>query len=533
MKSGLLGTTLVVSSLALASAQQAGEQRPVFRATTRLVQVSVVVKDGRGQPVPGLTAADFELRENGTPQTVSHFAVHAEGGETRATANANTVGPTFTNVLEGRVGTGATILLFDQLNTPFGDQGHAIKHIIRFLEQLEPTARVGFYILEANGIRVVQDFSRDVSGLLALLKSFRAKTSLQTEMAQSPAPGVQGGGGGDAEHQIYSALAAAGDASILAHARQSQQTTTVEALEALAQRLAGVQGRKNVVWVTSSIPLALRDAGMSKDPNVFRASHVLSTANIAIYPVDARGLVGAFATGPAGQNSFVTLGTVSGSFATATTIAEQTGGRAFRNTNDLATAMKSAADDAVVTYELGYYPSDENWDRRFRQIDVKVTRRGVTVRHRSGYFGVEPRPSGRSTAAGALLAALGWPLELTAVGVTVDAARAAQANQVTLTVRVDPATLTLVQDGGKSTGALELVIAHVTTGGALLGSVHTTLPLDLTPELRRQFAADGVRITRTITLADDARQVIVGVRDVRSGAMGTVRMDAARLRALR
>ena len=531
MQRALLGALLCASAAVVVSAPRPAEQRPVFRASTRLVQVSVVVQDGRGQAVPGLTAADFEIRENGKIQAVSHFALHASAPPRRAEATSAGPGatPVFTNVLEGRVGTGATILLFDQLNTPFADQGHAIKHIVRFLERLQPTDRIGFYILEAGGVRVVQDFSRDVSGLLALLKRFRANVSQETLMAESRAPGVQGGGGGDVEHQIYSALAASGEAAIKAHARQSQQTTTVEALEALALRLAGVQGRKNVVWVTSGIPLALRDAGMSKDPNVYRASLILSTANISIYPVDARGLIGAMTTGPAGQVSFVSgdMG-----FGTASIIAEQTGGRSFRNTNDLATAMKSAAEDANVTYELGYYPTDENWDRRFRRISVKVARKDVSVRHRSGYFGHAPRTNDRSTDAGALLTAIGRPLELTAVGVTVDVARAERPNQVALTVRVDPATLTLVQEGDISRGAIELVIAHVTTGNALLGSVHTTLPLDLTPDQRRQFAEEGLRLTRTVTLADDARQLIVGVRDVRSGAMGTVRIDAARLRTL-
>ena len=222
----------------------------------------------------------------------------------------------------------------------------------------------------------------------------------------------------------------------------------------------------------------------------------------------------------------MTLGHVASSFATASIIAEQTGGRAFRNTNDLATAMHAAAEDANLTYELGYYPTDEKWDRRFRSISVKVARRGVDVRHRTGYFGLAPRASGTSLADGALLAAVGQPLELTALGITVDVAPGTQPNQLTLSVRVDPGGLTLEPDGDVAKGTLELVIAHVTTGNALLGSVHTTVPLALTADRRR----DSVRITRTVTLADDARQLIVGVRDGPSGAMGTVRMDAARLR---
>jgi len=75
------------------------------------------------------------------------------------------------------------------------------------------------------------------------------------------------------------------------------------------------------------------------------------------------------------------------------------------------------------------------------------------------------------------------------------------------------------------------VVAHTTIGHALLGSVHTTVPLDLPPVQRPPVEHDGFQIIRTVTLAEDARQLIVGVRDVRSWAIGTRAYRWARLRS--
>jgi VWFA-related protein len=116
-----------------------------------------------------------------------------------------------------------------------------------------------------------------------------------------------------------------------------------------------------------------------------RATRALNNAQVALYSVDARGLIGAF-TYDRGRARVVTLSMVYDNLDILTITADETGGRAFYNTNDLARSLHRALDDAGHTYVLGYYPSHGRWDGRYRQIRVRVTRPGVEVRHRRGYF---------------------------------------------------------------------------------------------------------------------------------------------------
>ena len=104
-----------------------------------------------------------------------------------------------------------------------------------------------------------------------------------------------------------------------------------------------------------------------------RAARALNDSDVAIYPVDARGLIGAFATSAsARQQEFTTLDTIMPNVETSKFIADHTGGPAFYNTNDLGSAIRRAAEDSTLTYVLGYRPSNTSWDGRFRAIKVSV-----------------------------------------------------------------------------------------------------------------------------------------------------------------
>lgn len=118
-------------------------------------------------------------------------------------------------------------------------------------------------------------------------------------------------------------------------------------------------------------------------PRLYRATRALSHADVSIYPVDARGLIGGL-SGPAGRPTLTTMTQLAPSFDTSSL--EQTERRVFRNTNDLRAAMQRAVADAELTYVLGYYPQDDRFDGCFRKIEVKVHKDDVLVRHRRGYY---------------------------------------------------------------------------------------------------------------------------------------------------
>jgi VWFA-related protein len=175
------------------------------------------------------------------------------------------------------------------------------------------------------------------------------------------------------------------------------------ALMALSAHVAGIPGRKNLVWLTSNLALSAE--------SVARA---LTSSDIAIYPVDARGLLpiaisnsdidssGAAMEAPPRGTPPSRPGNLSsgGSWDPMTVsntmqvLAEQTGGRASANSNDLETAIKSAIDDGAVTYTLGFYLDADSLDGKFHELKVHVKQHGLEVRTQRGYFALKAAASG-------------------------------------------------------------------------------------------------------------------------------------------
>ena len=120
---------------------------PTFKSSTRLIQVSVVVQDGRRRPVPDLKAEDFEITEDGKPQPVSVFSVRGQSPSEAATEASGV----FTNRLQSPTGGGAVAIVFDRLNTDFTEQTQARAHIIKYLGQVRPDVEAEQHLLELRG----------------------------------------------------------------------------------------------------------------------------------------------------------------------------------------------------------------------------------------------------------------------------------------------------------------------------------------------------------------------------------------------
>ena len=518
----------VCAAVSAGSAQNSppANQPPIFRADTGLVRVSVVVQDRNGRPVTGLTAADFELFDHRQPQKVALFSVEGSAAPARASVQENV----FTNGIDGPASAGVTVLLFDRLNTLQEHQTIARNHIFQYLKQLRPEDRVGFYVLEADEVLVLHDFTRDAESLIKAVERVDTRTSVP--LAGSQAQLVRGLEAGlrDFDTEIEGWVARA-EEHIQGFFTDRRVKATTGAMEGIAAHLAGVRGRKNVIWISSGFPILFNDGIMLRNssPELYRATRALNDADIAFYPVDARGLMGVFSTPPgARQQEFSTLDDLMSNVETSQVIAEKTGGRAYFNTNDLGGAIQRAAEDSRLTYVLGYVPSHGQWDGRFREIKVRVRRADVTVRHRSGYYAVRPQaPS--ADRQNAIVAALDSPLDATGIGVSVRLDKAASPVDVMLTIRVDPAGVVLQPEAGMWTGEVDVAIAQTLPDGRLVRTTDTTVPLRLADSARQQLLSEGLTLTRTLTVRPDADQVKVAVRNG-AGAIGTVTIPASRLR---
>src|SRR5260370_18415697 len=170
--------------IACALAQDA--QSPTIKVTTRLVQVSVVVHDKKGQPVPDVTKGDYALIDRGKEQTISVLKLES----TNQVVPRLSLPPNiFTNRLasRGETPTSLTVVLFDGLNTKWQDQVQAKRHLIKFLQEVEVQDRFALYVL-GRDVAVLHDFTNDPDHLLEVLASLPGRLSAEPESAEPAEP---------------------------------------------------------------------------------------------------------------------------------------------------------------------------------------------------------------------------------------------------------------------------------------------------------------------------------------------------------
>ena len=388
---------------------------PVVKVTTRLVLVDVVVTDGRGRPVTDLKQADFEVKENGKAQKVVAFAFQPPPPPVagKPLYKPFTLAPgVFTNLrnLNGEVGP-PTILLIDGLNTPFKDQPYMRQQLVKYLEHLEPGRNIAIYTLGTR-LRMIQDFTTDPDLLHEAIKKITLQSSMFNQDQQDLSdefPGLDPDSSDQSVAQMAQRMQEF-ESEQQAYQRDIQVRITLDAMKELAHNIAGYPGRKNLVWLSGSFPLTIFPDETSSNPfNVARqygddlrnTATVFANEQIAVYPVDARGLVGSFMpdasqrgaslAGPRGgmrgmQQMQRASAQLTASHDAMNELAGQTGGRAFYNRNDIDHAMALSVAEGSTYYTLAYYPEDKANDGKFRKIEVKLDRKGLQARYRKGYF---------------------------------------------------------------------------------------------------------------------------------------------------
>ena len=228
-------------------------------------------------------------------------------------------------------------------------------------------------------------------------------------------------------------------------------------IEFIANHLASLPGRKNLIWVSGGFPLTMGFNSVREmhDPTreqrtfgdeITRTVKAVNNANVAIYPVDARGLVAPqmFSAEHQKVNTKPKLGMgpIVQNQQTMEELASRTGGKAFYNTNDLKRAIRDAIEDATVTYTLGFYPADEEYDGKFHKFSVKVDHSGMgyDVRYRKGYYDLENKPSDEKTRHAEIADAVMSPLDSSALGIAVETRRTDKPapNSMEMLIAIDP-----------------------------------------------------------------------------------------------
>lgn len=529
-------TRFVVLFFLVASADLFAQQ-PTFRANVRLVNVSVIAHDASGQPVKNLTASDFRVYEDGKEQKIEVFAIESApmAPTARATASADpSATPTvFSNRLAERPAGGVTVILFDRLNSSFEDQKSARDQVLKLLATARAGDHVALYVLESDVINVLHDFTSDAGRLIAVLNRYFGTTSVELSRSEEPVPAFAPSGvaAEDADTQAWLMRTMQMVSEI--YLRRRAELTT-DALESIANHLAGIPGRKNLVWVSAAFPFVIpSDHGpqvMNKEVN--RATRAINSADVAVYPVDIRGLIGAFvnpsaatatvqrgATAPA-TGVFTTMATTHPNQDTMREIAESTGGRVYLNTNAIGEAIRHAIDDSRVSYVLGYRSPRPDDDNKFRNISVKVNRSGIELRHRKGYLAAPVAQRNARARLDALSRVMQSPIEASGISLSAELAQAGK--EGTVVVRIDPQALTWEQKKDVREAVIDVVITQSLPDGKYFKIKETTVNLTADPERYKQMVEDGLTLSSNFTAVPNAYRLHVVVSDVASQSVGSL-----------
>ncbi len=570
IRCGVVALALAGQAFLLGWAQEQKPEvpAPALRVLVRLVLVDAVVTDKDGRLVTGLGAQDFTVLEDGKPQRVKTFSFERPEETARAlrSQRANLPPNVTTNRPAYRMPPGpAVILLIDALNTPAQDQSRARMELLRYLDtQLQPGQQVAVYTL-ARSLRLLQDFTDDPALLKAAVQSFRPGTSPELQIADlnQRLPRLSGAQPDLRRNYQDPALVIARlgefygeQANVVTDVRVGM---TLTAFQAISQAVAGLPGRKSLVWVSASFPLATYSqikrfsATPTNDPNyqsvenqyesVLReTASRLNDAQVAVYPVDARGLMGSLVTNAADQGvnaaGLLTVGPAYGqeiqlasrslqdSQATMQVIAADTGGKVFTNQNDLDHAVTLSVQDGASYYLLGYYPEGKP-DGKLHKIEVKVNRPDVTVRARRGYHAVPSGDDAKTTKQRE--AELGMAMQAAspgATGVTFDARVVPPAPAVKMKVGVDflvdPSTIVMEEAGGGNKSlTLGFHVAAYGPDGKLAGQRDGATKATLKPAGFAAIQQQGFSYHAEVELPPGRYTLRLGVVDQRSGIIGT------------
>ncbi len=571
---------MLLAALVLPAQQSEPPASPVIRVTTRLVMVDVIAVDKSGKPVTDLKQEEFLIEESGKKQKITVFGVQNPPAVTAAAPTLSA--GIYSNRPESQLAPGpVTILLIDGLNSPFQNQAFARQKLIEYVKtQHQPGQRMAVLGL-GSGLYKLQGFTSDPSLLRAALENWRpesvretATTPRDTRVAASvPEPLGLRAAGGAGQGRVQAILTALNnfEQEQAALALDVRIRTTLESLRAIGRMVSGMPGRKNLVWVSASFPITLtpEDASVTfvptrADPtgpppvpeetsqsayaqqvrqqeveNIRRTAALLADAQVAIYPVDARGLVGAGATidasrsglNPAGMlvmgQQFGTQVAASGAAITNVQgamhdLAQQTGGQPYFNRNDIDAAVAVASRDGGAYYDIGYYPEKKKFDGTFRKLKVTVTRPNVELRYRRGYYAVDPTkgdPKQREAEMNTML--VRGPGDATLVTFDVQLQPPAK-NKVAVHFLVPSRSFSTEEKPEGRRVNLDFFLAAVTPDGKVAAHTGQTVDATLNPDQFAQVAQQGLLVPMEAALPAGEFELRLAVRDNRTGYFGTL-----------
>ncbi len=563
------GRAVAFALLSLALLEATGQaqlpapsEAPTFPSQLDLVTVDVIVTDKSGNPVQGLTAADFVLSEEGKPQTISSFEAvvlpefEAAASPMRSRVSTNTPLP---RPQQRRT----FVLVFDDVHmaperivVARRAVGDFVRGALRPGDQvtLVPTSGGAWWTAEIpegaadltaamgrlQGLRQVNASATDhISDWEAVQLYVRRDKEVMSQVARRYYEHriiLEPPGGADrADLQVNPGLPLIQAKSTEVYqAALERKRVTLGILRRVAESLVSVKGRKSVILVSEGF---VHEPQLTEFRAVVRAGR---QSNAAIYFLDARGIsagpvafdaeVAEF-TDPRDLNTMLNEDLVAAQGADS--IAIDTGGFSLKNSNDLGAGLRRIANESRSYYLLGYLPTSASRDGKFHKIEVKVGRPDVQVRARRGYYApkegevTQPKRDSLSPVVRQALDSpyLGAGIPLRMTSYVLGAAAAPGKTAVLVVAEADPAALGFEERGGRFNGALESYVLVSARDSGENMSREKLIELSLPPEIKKQLERSWLPLVRDFELAPGVYQARVLLRDRQGGRVGTVRHE--------
>ena len=391
----LLMSALMASAPALALAQEAtANQQGGYKLTVNanIVLTNVVVRDKKtGAVVKGLKASDFQILENGKPQHIASFD-YQNVDEAAALAEKNTVAgkATVADLLERNFAADPKqlrdhrliVMFFDMSTLQDDDTDRAVEAAQKYINTQMQAADLVALVSFSTALSLDQDFTADKQALLHGLAKYNGTD--QTSFSNGNAGGATNGTSDDAS-------------TFVADDTEYNNLNTdreLYAIRQVAQSLEKVEQRKSLLYFSGG----LSRNGIENQASLRAATNEAAKANMAIYAVDARGLQALPPVGDATQGSLrgtaaYTGTAVANQFSSnfssqelLSTLATDTGGKAFFDSNDFGPAFQQVQHDTEAYYILGFHSTDGRNDGSFRHLQIKLNRNDARVEYRPGYY---------------------------------------------------------------------------------------------------------------------------------------------------
>jgi VWFA-related protein len=449
-----------------------------------LVQLRPIVSDSRGQRLNDLTAADFKITDQGKPQTIYLFR--------RPAPPDPPMGPREYSNRSNGVPLHVTAILFDLMSESEGNRIDTWHLLAKSVPQVEPAGLLYFYLLDVNG---------DVMPVHGIGSEADDNANWRQTFA------------GD----LDKAMDAANRVRRAGIDREERAKKTYVGLETLAKQLATAPGRRDIVWITSRMPVitnSLRCTGDWVDCGLYVAhtAVTLESADVAVNPTSFSGVVDPYASYDLEQMALLT------------------GGRTFFGP-PLQEVLLQLARNSDGAYEIAYAPDAQNWNNKFHRVHLTCERKGVKLQVKERYYALPDSRSPKERQEEALQAVYKRTSDTRDVGLRVKVSPVA--NGIHLDIHIDAADILLRERDGRFSGAMTILFSdRPATEQAedrglefrpIREPVASTATLDVTKDEYNLLMRNGIiPISQDHAIAPAVERVRVIVFDWNTGRSGSV-----------